>query len=263
VGEEVSPQIPKKKIAANFSWKNTRTKKPEFLESSGKIARRSGNPRVSVCVNALAMQEHPVLGELIQTAYFASYKHRKQKRKDADGTPYINHPIGVAHLLVEAGVTDLEVLQAALLHDTVEDTATTFEELEGKFGVSVARIVREVSDDKALAKDVRKRLQVEHAPHSSSKAKLVKLADKLHNLQDLLTSPPQSWRPERIQGYFLWAHAVVEGLRGTNRGLEERLDDLFSKTLTHQGKEYPVLVPLEQREEFLESYYENMVACAE
>lgn len=80
--------------------------------------------------------------------------------------------------------------QAALLHDTVEDTDTTLAELEAKFGPIVARIVQEVTDDKSLSKQERKQLQVEHAPHCSHQAKLVKLSDKLYNLRDLNRCTP-------------------------------------------------------------------------
>ncbi|CAJ1049890.1 guanosine-3'%2C5'-bis(diphosphate) 3'-pyrophosphohydrolase MESH1 [Xyrichtys novacula] len=128
---------------------------------------------------------------LLETVNFAAEKHRNQRRKDPDKTPYINHPIGVARILShEGGVTDIQVLQAALLHDTVEDTDTSPAELEEKFGSVVAGIVQEVTDDKSLPKQERKRQQVEHAPHCSHQAKLVKLADKLYNLRDLNRCTP-------------------------------------------------------------------------
>ncbi|XP_035484730.2 guanosine-3',5'-bis(diphosphate) 3'-pyrophosphohydrolase MESH1 [Scophthalmus maximus] len=165
---------------------------------------------------------------LLETVNFAAEKHRNQRRKDADKTPYINHPIGVARILShEGGITDIEVLQAALLHDTVEDTDTTPAELEAKFGATVARIVQEVTDDRRLPKQERKRQQVEHAAHCSQQAKLVKLADKLYNLRDLNRCTPDGWTAERVQEYFIWASAVVRGLKGTNSVLEEKLDELF------------------------------------
>uniref|UniRef100_A0A9J7ZCY0 Guanosine-3',5'-bis(diphosphate) 3'-pyrophosphohydrolase MESH1 n=1 Tax=Cyprinus carpio carpio TaxID=630221 RepID=A0A9J7ZCY0_CYPCA len=135
---------------------------------------------------------------------------------------------GVARILShEGGITDIEVLQAALLHDTVEDTDTTIDELEAVFGPTVARIVQEVTDDKTLPKEERKRLQVEHAPHRSHQAKLVKLADKLYNLRDLNRCTPTGWTAERVQEYFVWASRVIKGLRGTNAALEEKLQQLF------------------------------------
>ncbi|XP_029431002.1 guanosine-3',5'-bis(diphosphate) 3'-pyrophosphohydrolase MESH1 isoform X1 [Rhinatrema bivittatum] len=131
---------------------------------------------------------------LLEAADFAAKKHRSQRRKDPEGTPYINHPIGVARILShEAGVTDTAVLQAALLHDTVEDTDTTFLEIEEKFGKEIRQMVEEVTDDKTLPKRERKRLQIEHARHCSQGARLVKLADKLYNLRDLNRCTPTAW----------------------------------------------------------------------
>lgn len=161
---------------------------------------------------------------------FAAIKHRDQRRKDKQHSPYINHPIGVANILAsEANITDLNVLMAALLHDTVEDTETSFEEIEINFGPEIRSIVEEVTDDKNLPKEERKRLQIEHAKSASSKAKLVKLADKLYNLRDLNKSIPDGWSSERCDEYFKWAKKVVDNLRGTNDCLESLLDDVFQE----------------------------------
>ncbi|XP_060115921.1 guanosine-3',5'-bis(diphosphate) 3'-pyrophosphohydrolase MESH1 [Heteronotia binoei] len=165
---------------------------------------------------------------LLEAADFAARKHKEQRRKDPEGTPYINHPIGVACILAqEGGVTDVAVLQAALLHDTLEDTDTSPAELEERFGAEVRRLVQEVTDDKALPKAQRKRLQVQRAASKSPSARLVALADKLHNLRDLQRCTPAGWSEERVQEYFLWALEVVKGLRGTNAVLEEKLQQLF------------------------------------
>ena len=155
------------------------------------------------------------LMQLLQAVNFAAEKHINQRRKNATKSPYINHPIGVATLLSEVGVTDLVTLQAAVLHDTVEDTKTTFEEIGQLFGKDVCDVVREVTDDKSLPKDQRKKEQVNHAPHASSRARLVKLADKLHNLSEILVTPPP-WSPERIQGYFIWSRKVAHGLQNSD-----------------------------------------------
>ncbi len=128
----------------------------------------------------------------------------------------------------EAGINNLVVLQAALLHDTVEDTDTSFEELETKFGKAVTDIVREVTDDKSLPSEERKRLQIVHAPTSSHEAKLVKLADKLYNLRDLCKGTPRGWTFKRSEEYFKWAKKVVDGLRGTCPLLENELDKIFT-----------------------------------
>ncbi|XP_064525484.1 guanosine-3',5'-bis(diphosphate) 3'-pyrophosphohydrolase MESH1 [Pseudopipra pipra] len=170
------------------------------------------------------------VARLLEAADFAARKHKEQRRKDPEGTPFINHPIGVARILAhEAGVTDIVVLQAALLHDTVEDTDTTLSEIEELFGMDVRRVVEEVTDNKMLPKMERKRLQVERAPGCSPRAKLVQLADKLYNLRDLNRCTPQGWSAERVQEYFRWAALVVSGLRGTSAPLEGALQRLFEE----------------------------------
>lgn len=174
------------------------------------------------------------LALLLKALAFAAHKHRDQRRKDADASPYINHPIALADVLVnEGGVTDFEVLCAALLHDTVEDTATTHEELVDAFGERIARIVAEVTDDKTLPKAERKRLQIEHAPRISRAAQLVKLADKLVNLRDVAERPPAKWDLARRREYFDWARQVVDGLRGAPgeemRRLEAAFDAAYAK----------------------------------
>jgi guanosine-3',5'-bis(diphosphate) 3'-pyrophosphohydrolase len=168
------------------------------------------------------------LARLIKAADFAAFKHRRQRRKDAEASPYINHPLALARVLkLEAGVEDVDVLVAAILHDTVEDTETTLEELEREFGAVVAGIVAEVTDDKLLLKPERKRRQVEHAPHLSPKARLVKLADKICNLRDAVDAPPAHWPLERRRAYFEWAKAVIDGLRGAHPGLERLFDEAY------------------------------------
>jgi GTP diphosphokinase / guanosine-3',5'-bis(diphosphate) 3'-diphosphatase len=170
------------------------------------------------------------LALLLEALAFAAHKHRDQRRKDAEASPYINHPIALADVLVnEGGVTDVEVICAALLHDTVEDTATTHEELANAFGSRIARIVAEVTDDKSLAKDERKRLQIEHAPSLSHEAKLVKLADKICNLRDVAERPPAKWDRSRQREYFDWAKRVIDGLRGAHPRLEAAFDTVYGK----------------------------------
>jgi GTP diphosphokinase / guanosine-3',5'-bis(diphosphate) 3'-diphosphatase len=177
------------------------------------------------------MKGDPAL--LLKALAFAAHKHRDQRRKDAQASPYINHPIALADVLVnEGGVTDYEVLCAALLHDTVEDTATTHEELLDAFGSRIARIVAEVTDDARLPKHERKRLQIEHAPHLSEGAKLVKLADKICNLRDVAERPPAKWDLARRREYFDWARQVVDGLRGIHLRLEAAFDAAYAKIPT-------------------------------
>lgn len=166
--------------------------------------------------------------QLMSALAFAADKHKNQRRKDADASPYINHPIALANLLLnEAGVEDQRVLVAAILHDTIEDTDTTEQELVKHFGKDVTDIVLEVTDDKALPKAERKLLQIEHAAHISRRAKLVKLADKICNLRDITASPPADWSIQRKQEYFDWAKSVVDRLRGVHPGLEHLFDKAY------------------------------------
>ena len=131
-------------------------------------------------------------------------------------------------LVVEGGLTDATILVAAILHDTIEDTRTTREEIAARFGSAVADIVMEVTDDKSLPKETRKALQVEHARHLSERAKAVKLADKICNLRDMAHHPPQGWPLARRQAYFDWARAVVDGLRGSYPLLEASFDAAYA-----------------------------------
>lgn len=170
------------------------------------------------------------LGAFVRAVAFAADKHRNQRRKDADASPYINHPIALASVLAnEGGVLDITVLCAAVLHDTIEDTQTTAEELTTVFGPKVASVVLDVTDDKSLEKHIRKQRQIEHAPHISSEAKLVKLADKICNLRDILASPPASWSAMRKLAYFEWAAQVVAGVRGVHPQLEAVFDGLHAR----------------------------------
>ena len=165
-------------------------------------------------------------GILLAAIQFAAIKHRDQRRKDAAQSPYINHPIQVAQMLWDVGgVRDESTLVAAVLHDTIEDTATTPEEILSSFGEQVLALVLAVTDDKSLPKPERKRLQIEHAPHLSTGARLIKLADKSLNLADLLYAPPADWSLQRKQEYLLWTEQVVAGLRGTNAALEQKYDE--------------------------------------
>lgn len=167
---------------------------------------------------------------IIKALSFSADKHRNQRRKDADSTPYINHPINVVLTLMEIGKeTNINLLVAAALHDTIEDTETKPEEIEKLFGKKVLAIVNEVTDDKKLPKAERKQLQVTNAPHKSSKAKKLKLADKICNITDILNSPPADWSKERKLDYLYWAEKVSVGLKGVNTKLEKHLRQLISK----------------------------------
>ncbi|HMY56397.1 MAG TPA: HD domain-containing protein [Candidatus Obscuribacter sp.] len=162
------------------------------------------------------------IGLVLKAACFAADKHRHQRRKDSLKSPYINHPLEVAERIWNTGEChDPAVICAAILHDTVEDTEATFEELEAEFGKTICDLVREVTDDKSLPKARRKELQIEHAAHISPAAKLIKLADKTSNVKDIHQSPPPDWSLTRRKEYLDWTAAVVEQLRGANQAMEE------------------------------------------
>jgi len=170
---------------------------------------------------------------ILQAARFAAERHAEQRRKNPAATPYINHPLEVAeHLSTRGGIDDEDLLVAALLHDTLEDTATRPEELEAMFGERVRSLVEECSDDKGLEKAERKRLQIAKAPHKSPGARLIKIADKTCNLRSILADPPDGWSRERQAEYFAWAEQVLEGLFGVH----EELERLARKVLA-EGRE--------------------------
>jgi guanosine-3',5'-bis(diphosphate) 3'-pyrophosphohydrolase len=163
--------------------------------------------------------------KVLSALKFASEKHRDQRRKSPGDIPYINHPIEVAQILATiAGVTESDTLIAALLHDTIEDTATSQEEISSRFGKTVLGLVMECTDDKTLPKQTRKDLQVINAPHKSPRAKLIKIADKISNVNDIAHAPPEGWSLQRCSEYLDWSQRVVDGLRGGCAALDEHYD---------------------------------------
>ena len=175
--------------------------------------------------------------DLLAAAQFAAHQHRRQKRKGADRAPYVNHVLQVADILARVGkVDDRDVLLAAILHDTIEDTGTTRAELARRFGRKVASLVEEVSDDKSLPKQKRKQLQIEHAPHLSRGAKLVKLGDKISNVAEVGAAPAKGWSHERRRRYVEWSRSVIAGCRGVNAALEREFDRVARRALQQIAK---------------------------
>ena len=171
-----------------------------------------------------------VTGVILKALRFSAEKHSDQRRKDTRSSPYINHLIQVTETLWSVGgVRDKNLLVAASLHDTIEDTNATPAEIEHEFGSDVLGLVLEVTDDKSLPKEIRKQLQIETAPNKSLRAKMLKLADKLCNVHDIVHTPPTSWSLKRRQEYLLWTEKVVKGLRGTSRELEARYDEVLGE----------------------------------
>ena len=174
--------------------------------------------------------------KLSQAADYAARQHIAQRRKGERAEPYVNHLTEVAAMLAEAtDGADPVLVMGGLLHDTLEDTDTTYEDLVERFGPEVAALVQEVTDDKSLAKDVRKRLQIEKTPSKSRRAKLLKIADKTSNLRGLVGSPPAGWTDERLRDYVVWAAEVVRSCRGLNAKLEARFDAAYDTARRHFG----------------------------
>ena len=160
-----------------------------------------------------------------RAADFAAERHRDQRRKGTGQVPYVNHLADVARLLAVATKgADAELVAAGWLHDTVEDTVTSHDELVSAFGDDVASLVREVTDDKSLPKAERKRLQVVKTSAKTPRARMIKLADLTSNLRQL----PDDWEAQRIREYFEWADQVAAGCRGINSELEGIFDQIFT-----------------------------------
>lgn len=177
------------------------------------------------------------VGLILRALEFAVRRHRTQKRKGEEQSPYINHPIQVANLLANEGEEkDPVLLTAAILHDVIEDTVNTqqdkqelIDQISEIFGEQTLSLTLEVTDDKSLEKQERKRLQIEQAPHKSDNAKKLKIADKIMNVRDITNNPPTWWSVQRIKEYFDWAEKVVAGLRGVNKKLEDKFDECLKE----------------------------------
>jgi guanosine-3',5'-bis(diphosphate) 3'-pyrophosphohydrolase len=182
-----------------------------------------------------ARKEGPIsdIALVLRAAEFAAHKHRGQRRKGYSERPYVGHCIEVAALIANVGkIDEPDILAAALLHDTVEDTDTTRDDLVKEFGQVIDGYVAEVTDDKSLDSDVRKELQVQHAPHLSRGAKLIKLGDKISNVREIGADPPKQWDEERRLEYFEWAKRVVSAMGSVNPALEE----MFARTVEESSR---------------------------
>jgi GTP diphosphokinase / guanosine-3',5'-bis(diphosphate) 3'-diphosphatase len=181
-----------------------------------------------------------------EALFFSANKHKGQVRKNSKSDNYISHPLEVMNFLFDNGVKDESILSAALLHDTVEDTCTTHDEILGTFGKEVADIVREVTDDKSLAKGDRKRLQADTIKDKSFGARMIKIGDKWSNTKDLFTDPPVGWDHDQICGYIIWSKRVCWNAMApgdTPFELKSKIEEHFR----HLGKQVDDL--------FLEKYY--------
>jgi (p)ppGpp synthase/HD superfamily hydrolase len=163
-----------------------------------------------------------------EAADLAARRHNGMARKGRGNEPYINHLAEVAKLLaLVTDGADAELVAAGWLHDTVEDTETTRDELAQKFGERVAALVVEVTDDMSLPKAQRQQKQVEDAPHKSPGAKLIKIADKISNIRARIVPDPSRDERNDLAAYTIWAEKVVAGCRGVSA----KLDAIFDETV--------------------------------
>ncbi len=180
------------------------------------------------------------LNKILEAISFAADRHRNQTRKGISKVPYINHPIQVAKILTDVGENEPELLIAAILHDVIEDTTKNEEEIKAlsnvilsKFGEEVLITVLEVSDNKSLPVEERKRLQVIHTPDLSERARKLKIADKISNIEDIGKDPPENWEQERKLAYLNWAKQVVDGAKGLNKKLDQYFDQVYNETYSY------------------------------
>ncbi|MBI2921563.1 MAG: bifunctional (p)ppGpp synthetase/guanosine-3',5'-bis(diphosphate) 3'-pyrophosphohydrolase [Planctomycetes bacterium] len=125
------------------------------------------------------------LTPLLKAISFAAQRHHGQMRKDRK-TPYVAHPMRVATLLAqEFGVRDPDILCAALLHDTIEDTTTDHDDIVKEFGARVAGWVSALTKDKRMAEEARERAYFDGLAAACVEVKLCKLGDTLDNLMDV------------------------------------------------------------------------------
>lgn len=181
---------------------------------------------------------------IIDAVSFAAERHKNQIRKGLGKIPYINHPIQVAKLLSDFGEEEDELIISALLHDVIEDTTKDEKEIKelsniilNKFGETVLLTVLEVSDNKLLPVEERKRLQVVHTPKLSDSAKKLKIADKICNILDIKNDPPVNWPKERKLKYLDWSKEVVSGAKGLNEKLDQYFDQVYNEVYSALKKE--------------------------
>lgn len=168
------------------------------------------------------------MNEISKALMYSSLKHKNQRRKDKDQTPYINHPITVMNILITHNINDKDVLIGALLHDIIEDTSGTFEEIEEQFNKKIAEIVLDCSDNKSLSKTARKQQQIEKSAYKSLEAKLVKMADKIANINSLNNEKPETWSDSRVLGYIVWSKKVMDTIKSSNISLYETFLTMYN-----------------------------------
>ncbi len=176
---------------------------------------------------------------ILKALNFAALKHKYQRRKGDEHLPYINHPIKVAFIISEVGkIDDPIIIASAILHDVIEDTETTSDEIEKEFGNNIASIVEELTDNQNFEKQKRKKIQIKNAPFLSKEATIIRIADKIENIEDITISPPIGWSYERKEEYLEWAEKVVRACKNVNSELKDYFFEKLKKAKTELQKNH-------------------------
>jgi GTP diphosphokinase / guanosine-3',5'-bis(diphosphate) 3'-diphosphatase len=227
---------------------------------------RSGEPEAQDGIEALVrtVKGYNAKADLkeIERAYrFAAEHHEGQKR--LSGEDFIEHPLAVAQILADLGL-DTTTLEAALLHDTVEDTDVSVADLESGFGPEVSRIVDGLTKLDALSFRSREHEQAENvrkmivAMAGDIRVLLIKLADRLHNMRTLSALPKDKQR--RIATATLEIYAPLAHRLGVQQ-VKWELEDLSFKTL-HPGPYHEIASLVEKRRGERQQYVESVLEAA-
>ena len=176
---------------------------------------------------------------VLRAAIYAADARRNSPIATSAPPPQLGHAIGVAAQLAYHGIDDAYVLAAAMLHDTVEHTATTLADIHEAFGREISTYVAEVTDDKTLPLRRRRELQIVNAIGKCRGAAQILMAAKLQSLRAMTKTPlPDGWDEARVQGYFVWAHRATCWLHGGDEdpnGLRRSLMILFAEARLPSG----------------------------
>ena len=175
--------------------------------------------------------------QILDASLFAAEKHQNQTKNNEKKTPYIIHPIEVADIVMRVGhVYKQDVLVAALLHDVIEDTGASFEDIAKRYGIVASSYVKEMTEKKELSLKERKKAQIIGAFHQTPDVAVIKFSDKLSNLNTLLKNPPSTWSRDKVDQYFLWAQSVIENLPESNQLLKKAVKQVITDYWEKQSK---------------------------
>jgi len=170
-------------------------------------------------------------GLIAKARQFATKAHEGQTRKYGDEPPYITHPEVVAEMVYNVPDSTAKMVAAAWLHDVVEDTDITIEEINREFGDSIGTLVEELTNPSKkypnFKRHERKRIDRDHTKTISNEAKTIKLADRIHNLTGILAEAPEDF----AWTYLCETNRLWRYLEGGDRDLSDRLWDIIITAL--------------------------------